>query len=405
MHSVTDLSRSCLVALRAVAVAVLLAAGARAGGEDVVKEGQWTKHDIPKGWALLETDHYQIQCQIGEANAKQLGAHLESMLKCYADFLPTRRKLEGFILKVFKDKAGYCKYSNLPPDTKAVAFYRQDTKELVGYDCGFVLGKRTTPPLLALSPAASGRLTDKDKARLAQLFDTGTNQYTFDLANVLSHEGWHEYFHFFMVSIVPMPSWLDEGLGDYFFMAEKDPEAKTAGYRLGDLNLGRFRAVRRAIEDGKTVSFEKLMGFEQDDYYSDPGTFYAQGWSMVQFLMQSKDAERRELIPKLIHDLKDTKNFRKSTEKTFKGIDLVALDKEYVGWLLAQPFSDPILDAVHEFGDRVGKADLTGDPRLIGLYDWYVKHPKFPGGDDAKAAPPPPGPPVLKPPEPPAGKS
>jgi hypothetical protein len=145
------------------------------------------------------------------------------------------------------------------------------------------------------------------------------------------------------------------------------------------MNWHRLRSVRRALEDGQTVSFERLMDFKQADYYANPGVFYAQGWSMVHFLLKSDDARRRELIPRLLKDFKDTKNFVKSTDKVFKGLDLAELDKEWIGWLLLQPFDDPLLDAARELGAKVPVTDLKGEARLIKAYGWYLDHPEFPG--------------------------
>jgi hypothetical protein len=379
--------RRPLSPVRAAAALLLLGAAALAGDERV-KEGPWNKRDVPKGWAIVETEHYQVQSAIGEETGRRLGEHLESMLKLYGSFMPTRRKLETFVLKVFRNKQDFCEYSGYEPKAAPVAFYNQVSKELVGYDCGFVFGKRTTLPQLRVTDGAAQKLNAQERARLDELFDAATNAYTFDLVRVLSHEGWHQYFHFFTVSWVPMPSWLDEGLGDYFFMAEKDEQnGGETGYRLGDMNTHRLRSVRRALEDGKTVTFEKLMDFEQQDYYSDPGTFYAQGWSMVYFLLESSDPERRELIPKLIRDFKDTKNFRKSTDKVFRKLDLAALDREWIGWLLSQPLDDPLLTAAREFAGKLKAEDLQGEERLIKAYTWYLEHPAFP---EPAAAPPPP---------------
>lgn len=360
---------------------LLLAPLAAAAGDERVKPGPWNKRDIPDGWSVIETEHYQVQSQIGKDAAQRLGEHLEDMRKVYADFLPTRRRPETFVLKVFSTKAGFCTYSDLKIDTGTVAYYNWAKKELVGYDCGFVFGVRTTPPLLHVADEAAARLSGTELARLEELFDRATSAYTMDLARVLSHEGWHQWFHFYNVSKVDMPSWLDEGLGDWFFMAARDEQTGAEhGYRLGDMNSHRLRSVRRALEDGLTVTFERMMDFKQDDYYANPGVFYAQGWSMVHFLLTSEDARRRELIPRLLKDFKDTKNFIKSTDKVFKGLDLDELDREWIGWLLLQPFEDPLLDAAREFGARIPAPDVKGEARLIKAYEWYLNHPEFAGG-------------------------
>jgi hypothetical protein len=374
-----------LKATRTAAALLLLAAAALAGDERV-KEGQWNKRDVPKGWVTCETEHYQVQCSIGAETAKKLGDHLEHMLTLYGDFMPTRRKLETFVLKVFPDKQSFCEYGGYPVDTPTVAYYKQDTKELIGYDCGFVFGKRTIPTALNLRPSASDELTTKDRERVSELLEAATDTYTMDLVRALAHEGWHQYFHFYTVSWVPMPQWLDEGVGDYFYMA---PQAMKDGslptYAMGAMNSGRLRRIRRGLEDGQTTPFEAFMGFDQEAYYKDGSLNYAQGWSMVHFLLQNPDPERRELIPRLIRDFKDSKNIHKSTSKVFKGQSYDALERDWIGWLLGQPVDDPLMSLAREFGDRLKPEGLEGEQRLIDVYKWYLEHPDYPGGSTVTA--------------------
>jgi hypothetical protein len=243
-----------------------------------------------------------------------------------------------------------------------------------------ILGKRDIPAKMELSPDCTTAFTDKEKARLKELFEKITDAYTMDEARILSHEGWHQYFHNYTISWVAMPSWLDEGVGDYFFTATKDEQNSDGkhGYRLGDINELRLRAVRRGLFEGSAVDFHTLLGFEQEQYYSNPGVFYAQGWSMVEFLLEHKDPAYRALIPKLIKDFKDSKNFRKSTEKVFKGFDMAALDKEWLAWLLSRPITDPFLELAREFGDRLKPEDISwADEKLTKLYKWYLDHKDY----------------------------
>jgi hypothetical protein len=130
------------------------------------------------------------------------------------------------------------------------------------------------------------------------------------------------------------------------------------------------------------------MDFDQEQYY-DPQRRtmnYAQGWSMVYFLLQNPDPARRELIPRLIKDFKDSKNFRKSTDKVFKAENYDQLDRDWIGWLLSQPIDDPLLILAREFGDRLKPEAIEGDQRYIDIYKWYLEHPGYPG--DALAAAP-----------------
>jgi len=368
-------SRRLAGALLAAAALLLLATpAARAAGDEKVRSGKWNPKKAPPGWVVVETDHYQVQSQCGKDKALLLSAHLESMLELYEQFLPTRRKLDGFVLKLFKDRQAFRDYGG---SQNAVAYYNQGEGELVGYDTGIVLGKRDIPAQFGLVAGVAKDFTPESQARLTQLFEEITDAYTMDTARVLSHEGWHQYFHFYTTSIVTMPAWLDEGVGDYFFMASRDEQnGGKGGYRLGDLNHNRMRVLQRAFIDGTSVSFQKMLGFAQEQYYENPSVSYAQGWSMVQFLMHHEDAARRALIPKLIKDFKDTKNFPKSTAKLFKGIDMDELDRQFVGWVLQQQPVDPLKSLAREFGDKLKTSDFTGETRLVPVFDWYVKHPE-----------------------------
>jgi len=345
----------------------MLLASARAG-DPVVRPGKWNKQ-IPKGWVVIETKNYQIQTELDEQAGKALGEHLEAMLDVYSEMLPFHKRMPTFVLKVFKNREHFVEY--YPRGKTAAAYYDQTNKELVGYDTGTILGEQRAPTPVRLADDYDGQLDATQRERLDELFaDIGT-AYTYDLADVLSHEGWHQYFHYYMVSWVPMPSWLDEGLGDYFFSAERSE--RNDDYTLGQINHNRLRVIRRAFEEGSTVTFGKMLGFEQRDYYSNASVFYAQGWSMVHFLMQHEDKQRRALIPKLIKHFKNSKNFRESTERTFKRIDLEELDGEWIAWVLGQVPLDPLLTLAEEFGDRIEPSHLVAPARWVEAYERHLE--------------------------------
>ena len=328
-------------------------------GDAAVRPGKWNPRKAPPGWVVVETKHYQVQSEVGEAKGAALGEHLEQMLEIYRDFLPFKKSMPTFVLKVFESRAHFRDYSRAGGG--AVAYYDKANRELVSYDTGLVLGKLEMRRAIGLAPNMEAGFSDDELDTLDVLFDQITRSYTMDLANVLSHEGWHQYFHYYTVSWVPMPSWLDEGLGDYFFTARSDDSDDEDGsYELGALNHGRLRAIHRAFDEGTSVSFGKLLDFEQKDYYSNASVYYAQGWSMMHFLMQHDDERLQALIPKLIKDFKRSKNFRKSTAKVFKGHDLDELDSAWIGWALRSTPEDPLRRLAEQFGRTLGMEDLEG---------------------------------------------
>ena len=140
------------------------------------------------------------------------------------------------------------------------------------------------------------------------------------------------------------------------------------------MNHARLRVVQKALLDGTTVPFSRMLEFEQQDYYSNPSVFYAQGWSMVHFLMQHEDGTKRELIPKLIEDFKDTKNFVKSSDRAFRKLDLEEIDREWIGWLLTAEAEDPLHRLAVEFGGRVEPDDLeVPSESWRALYAWHLE--------------------------------
>lgn len=349
-----------------VMVGLLTVVSSASAGDPLVRPGKWNPKDAPPGWLVIETDHYQVQSQVSEAKARALAEHLESMLDLYKEILPFRKRIKMLVLKIFESKEAMLAYR--PGATGAAAWYNKGQRELVAYDTGIVLGTRDVPVGIRLLPSVAERLTPEERDRFDALCEAITDSYTYDVARVLSHEGWHQYFHHYTVSWVPMPSWIDEGVGDYFFMATRDDQG---GYRIGDINHGRLRVIQRALDDGTTVTFAELLDFEQADYYSNASVYYAQGWSMVHFLMQNENPRYRDLIPKLIEDFKDTKNFRKSSKRAFKGLKLEQLDREWIGWLLSQQPDDPLRDLAEEFGTRIRPEDLVTSPGWQHRYAWH----------------------------------
>jgi len=376
-------------------------APAARAADDVVPPGKWGKSKPPAGWVVSNTSHYQVQSQVGKEKAAALSAHLEAMHDLYQRFLPMRRTQDAFVLKLFRDRNEYLRYSGDEEDQARAAYFDPEHGELVAFDTGIILGHRDVPAQISLRIGVADRLTLSDRQRLDPLFEAITDAWTMDTARVLSHEGWHQYFRAFTISVVEMPAWLEEGIGDWFFTATRDGDRDaTHGYRLGEVNQLRLRTLRRAMAEGTTVSFGTMLGYGQKQYYVNPAASYAQGWSMVHFLMQHVDKRWRALIPALLADFKDTKNFPESTAKVFQGIDLEALDREWSAWVLSQPLHDPMLDLAHEFGGRLKAGDFIADKRWTATYQWYVGHPTAltgPAPEEFPAEPTSPGAPGDKP--------
>ena len=87
-----------------------------------IKKGPWTtKSDVPEGWVLYKTKHYQIQSQCGLDKAKRLGKHMEAMNKVYRKmFRPDKLGAKQYAIKLLKDRETFLAYGRAPG---AAAYY------------------------------------------------------------------------------------------------------------------------------------------------------------------------------------------------------------------------------------------------------------------------------------------
>ena len=163
-----------------------------------------------------------------------------------------------------------------------------------------------------------------------------------DFLGVMSHEGWHQYFHWYVVSMIQLPSWINEGMGDYFYCAvpPRGAKSKSAKVQLGALNMERLPTIWAAVKTGQHVPWKEIIHYTQRDYYSRPGLCYAQGWAMCHFLMEHKNKKYRKIIPTFIKLVKNDTNVENCTERAFKGIDLDKVEEEWKAWVLAQKVED-----------------------------------------------------------------
>lgn len=313
------------------AAAALLLAAAPAGAQDgKIRPGKWTsKSRWADGWTVYESKHYQIQSQVGKDKAKRLADHMEKMFKLYAKTFPPGKG--GFIkkpVKLFQDRESFQRYSRSGRGT--VAYYMSAPhRELVGYDTGKWQDDPKAP-----APKTGGDAKKKTRwERLEELLNK-----PMDFLGVMSHEGWHQYFHWYVVSMIQLPSWINEGMGDYFYCAvpPKDAKGKRAKVQLGELNQERLPTIWAAVKGGQHVPWKEIIHYSQRDYYARPGLCYAQGWAMCHFLMEHKNKKYRKIIPTFIKLVKDDSNIEDCTERAFKGIDIDKVEEEWKTWVLAQ---------------------------------------------------------------------
>ncbi len=342
----------------AILCTLLLATNAL-GLQDKIKRGKWRKKDVPKGWTLLHTRHYQVQSGIPEETARVIADHLEDMMKFYRSLVPTKKKLKQFILKILPDRQAYLDYG---ASEGSVAYYSERSRELVCYFTGNMGGK------ISPEAVASEKAKKKYYDTFAKLFggdppDDLTEKMrhitNMDLLGVLSHEGWHQYFHFFIVSKVQFPAWLDEGLGDYFYTVKP---GKNNEFKRGDIMPQRFMIISNAILRGEHVAVKDLIRYRQPDYYKRASLCYSEGWSLVHFVFHGGHPEYKNIIKKLIERFKDCHDMDEATSVAFRNINIAKFERDWRAFYEAMDPGEVLFEEkTEELKKRVKKREPSED--------------------------------------------
>jgi len=293
----------------------------RRGGS--IKPGPWTKAKTPDGWVLHRTRYYQIQSQCGKDKAERLGRHMEVMNKVYRRlFRPDKDGAKQQVIKLLKNREEYLRYG-APPGS--AAYYSRGDREMVCYDTGKWSDEKEANPVTG--DGASSAL----QKRLSRLNDI----MKMDLLGCAAHEGWHQYFAWYTVSMAaPLPSWINEGMGDYFYTAApKKVTGRKVPAKLGRLNDGRLMVLIQAVKQGRYVPLQDLISMSKMDFYSNPSVCYAEGWAFCQFLLHSGNKKYAKIIPNYIRYVRNDSNYAAVTKRAFKRIDMDKLESEFKAWI------------------------------------------------------------------------
>lgn len=302
---------------------------AQRGGID---PGPWARNKIPDGWIVHLTSNYQIQSQCGKEKAERLGDHMEVMNRVYRKmFPPGKDGAKQQVIKLFKDRDAYLGYG-APPGS--AAYYSRPDREMVCYDTG----KWSDEP--GEAPVTGDAGESALERRLRQLDDL----MKMDLLGCAAHEGWHQYFSWYVVSMVTLPSWINEGMGDYFYTAApREVRGRRMPAKLGQLNSGRLMVLKAAVRADRFVPVAQLITMSKADFYANPSVCYAEGWALCQFLLHSGNRKYEKVIPNFVRLVKDDTNLDTVRERAFKGIELAELETEFKAWIDQQalPGAEP----------------------------------------------------------------
>ncbi len=236
--------------VHALSVAALLACAApnaAAQGMKDLKRGPWDPKDAPPSWVVHTSKHYQIQSHAGAEKAERLAEHMETMLTVYKRLFPRGRAFKRFAVKLFGDHREFLAYG-APPG--AGAYYSPVDREVVCYDTG----KWMDEPLTETSAGEGDDLESMVRQMQARS--------TMDILGAAAHEGWHQFFHWYVTSWIELPSWINEGMGDYFYAAKPLEQSGRHGFacfHMQGMLLQNFRHLEPVLIE-LTGQFDKITG-------------------------------------------------------------------------------------------------------------------------------------------------
>jgi hypothetical protein len=204
----------------------------------------------PKG-IHLETKYYHILSTSSKEVTQELGQKMDIVTaQVYQKIFEFEEKIPyKYVLIFWKDMEEFMKHGGPP---MAAAYYRPDTKDLVGFNL-----------------RASG-LSSMDPYQ------------------TLFHEGWHQYFDFYIPNA---PRWFDEGFADVIYPTViKGGKAIWKGY-----NAQRSSDVGQAASRGALIPLRELIKMDHGTFY-DPQRVqlaYAQAWSFIYFLTTYKNSSSK----------------------------------------------------------------------------------------------------------------
>tara|TARA_B100001750_G_scaffold218618_1_gene204910 strand:- start:3123 stop:4844 length:1722 start_codon:yes stop_codon:yes gene_type:complete len=193
-----------------------------------------------------ETKYYHILSTCDEKTVKDLGRKMDIVTKqIYQDLFKFDEKIpHKYILRFYRDGGEY--HKNGGP-RMAGAHYEPGSKELVGY-----------------------KHTDRESQGRDPFYS-------------LYHEGWHQYFDFYIPNA---PRWFDEGFAEVISpLIIKGGKAK-----MNTFNVGRSNVLKAYLRRGRIVPLSKLIRLKHHEFYRPDvvGIAYAQAWSFVHFLINFK---------------------------------------------------------------------------------------------------------------------
>jgi hypothetical protein len=256
-----------------------------------------------KDWWFVETENYIILSDMKSkyrVMVKDLQSNIEFLRSAYEKALPPRAEIKAVsVVRVFGTPEEYDSY--VPNSRRSsIGIWMPNKKELV------------------IKPVEWGNNADQ-KSRVF---------------SVTYHEAFHQYVHYAMGEI-ETSVWFNEGYASFFEGATiRDNKL------LIQENEQRSRALENIVKSG-SVDLQYLVNMTYEEFYDEVDhnsriveENYTLAWALVYYLSKGIAIEPQSpyagVLGKYADALWTTKNPKAATKAAFEGIDMAALDKDFV---------------------------------------------------------------------------
>jgi hypothetical protein len=150
--------------------------------------------------------------------------------------------------------------------------------------------------------------------------------------HVIQHEGFHQFAHAVIGGTIP--TWLNEGLAEYFGEAIFTGD----GFITGIVPPNRLARLKTEINDGKVKSIRDIMFVSPEQWAHEMSTEnYDQAWSMVHFLVHGDGGKYQQPFAACIREISAHKPFDRAWLDTLGTAD--GFEQRWKAYWLAQPES------------------------------------------------------------------
>jgi len=263
-------------------------------GEPVMKKYAFRPKPLKLPFEL-KTKHYVVKTDISEKVASNIGRAMEHMYKSYASiFRPKDVAKQPVNVIVFKAREDFRQYASditSRPMEHVLGFYR--------------LGYGPTP----------GQIVTYRRE------DGGSHTL-----KILFHEGSHQFLMMVIGAHNPPPLWLNEGFAVYF----ESSRWENGKLRTGIIPGERLARLQSAIRAGNHIPLADLLTRGTDTYDS---LCYAEGWSLVYFLLKADRGAHRKRMGAFIDAIKAGRDHGEAFKRTITP-NIHALEREWKKFVL-----------------------------------------------------------------------